>query len=497
MKASRFICFILAAVLLGGLFSFSAAAKQVEPSYIFSAEYLNSSYYRRLMACELTGDLRHDVITVALSQIGYHEGNSDADMDGMNIDGGKNFVEYNRLYGKVDNQEGNGVSYGYAWCAAFVSWSLRQAGVPVGYAQTEISCGRMTYWYERNDIFVAQGEGFVPELGDIIMFANDSSPSHVGLVLGVKGGYVYTVEGNNGGKVAVHKYKENDDYIYGYCLPKYPEVEGADYTELFESAIDMTGDYVINVSSLNARAKADTESEIVAELVRGDEVTVTEVSDSGRWGKIDVDGKEAWIYLAYATDAQFAIFTVHYDLDGGDGIMDQRKLKGDTLEITKATPFKKGHSFKGWSSVKDADTPDYAAGQSYSADADITLYALWEPLTYTVTFYSDDGSIIQQSEHKYGEKVPVPETVTKPDDDMYSYTFTGWNKEPVFLVVRDLKYTAIFEATPLPPKTEADGIDLVIRLAIGGAVLVVVAGAVVTVIMLKKKKKKALADSAE
>lgn len=494
MKLTRSICFILAAVLIAGLFSFSASAKQVEPSYVFSAEYLSSSYYRRLMACELTGDLRHDVITVALSQIGYHEGDSDADMDGMNVDGGRNFVEYNRLYGKVDNGEGNGVSYGYAWCAAFVSWTLRQAGVPISYAQTEISCGRMTYWYERNEIFVPQGEGFVPALGDIIMFANDSSPSHVGLVLGVKEGYVYTVEGNNGGKVAVHKYKENDDYIYGYCLPKYPAVEGADHTALFESAIDMTGDYVINVSSLNARAGADTESEIITELKKGDLVTVTEVSASGRWGKIDVDGREAWIYLAYATDANFAIYTLTYELDGGEGIVNQRKLKGDTVTITKAKPIKKGYSFVGWSSVKDGDTPDYEAGCEYSEDADLTLYAVWKPVIYTVTFYRDDGSIIQQSQHKYGEKVPVPETVTKADDGLYSYTFVEWNKKPPFLVTRNLEFTATFEATPLPPKAEDGCKDLTLWLAIGGGVLIIVVGTVVTALVLKRKKKKAMAE---
>jgi hypothetical protein len=32
---------------------------------------------------------------IALSQLGHHEGDSDADMDGWNLGGTNNFVEYN------------------------------------------------------------------------------------------------------------------------------------------------------------------------------------------------------------------------------------------------------------------------------------------------------------------------------------------------------------------------------------------------------------------
>ena len=127
-----------------------------------------------------------DVVSIAMTQYGYHEGNSEADMGGTNRDGYKNFAEYNRMYGKLDNGEGNGMSYGYSWCAAFVSWCLRQSRVEETAAITEVSCRRMTDWYREQGRFYSRQSGYTPLPGDIIMFHDgDGVPSHVGFVLGV------------------------------------------------------------------------------------------------------------------------------------------------------------------------------------------------------------------------------------------------------------------------------------------------------------------------
>ena len=96
-------------------------AGAVKPVYEFGGEYQSSPYYNNLLSYELTGDGRYDALAVAFTQLGYHEGDSDAEMNGENGSGSRNFVEYNRMYGKLDNGEGNGMSYGYSWCAAFVS----------------------------------------------------------------------------------------------------------------------------------------------------------------------------------------------------------------------------------------------------------------------------------------------------------------------------------------------------------------------------------------
>ena len=212
-------CALSVILLTAFLLPVSAAA----PVYEFSEEYKGTSYYQNLLTCSLTGDERYDVLAIAFSQLGYHEGDSEAQMDGANAKGSRNFVEYNRMYGKLDNGEGNGMSYGYSWCAAFVSWCLRHAGVDEEVAVSEVSCRRMTDWYRENATFHPRESGYVPRPGDIIMFHDgDGVAHHVGLVCGTEGSRVHVIDGNGREEsVATHVYHRHSRAILGYCVPDY------------------------------------------------------------------------------------------------------------------------------------------------------------------------------------------------------------------------------------------------------------------------------------
>ena len=131
----KFVAVAVGTAILAATLATPAAA--IQPSYNVGAAYSKSKFYDRLLAVEATGDQRYDVMSVALSQLGYHEGNSTSEMNGLNPSGSLNFVEYNRNIGTV------GGSYGFEWCAAFVSWCLRQAGVPTSAVTTEASCSRL------------------------------------------------------------------------------------------------------------------------------------------------------------------------------------------------------------------------------------------------------------------------------------------------------------------------------------------------------------------
>ncbi|MBE6678258.1 MAG: CHAP domain-containing protein [Ruminococcaceae bacterium] len=426
----------------------------VEPCYEVSQEYKDGGYYDRLLAYELTGDPRYDVLSIALTQLGYHEGDSDADMDGLNIDGDRNFVEYNRLYGKVDNKEGNGVSYGYAWCASFVTWCLRQAGVGYTQAINSISCSGMTDWYIRNKIFHFSEEGYIPLPGDIIMFSPNDDPSHVGLVLGVLEDKVYTVEGNNGGIVGIHSYDLTDDYILGYCVPKYGESDTVmDCEPLLTGNINKTGEFIVNAKSLNVRSDASNDSEVLGTLSKHDSVIVSE--RNGNWGKIEFEGAEGWIYMPHTTDADYMVYSLKYELGGGEGIEHQRKLKGGKFAVTDEIPARKGYDFIGWTDDKDSKEPNVKAGDVYSEDADITLYAIWKEAKYTVTFYDEDGTVLHSEECDFNAWVPTVEEPTKESDGEYKYVFAGWTPELVQVVVKDLEYTATYEKIALTEEEKA------------------------------------------
>lgn len=103
------------------------------------------------------------------------------------------------------------------WCACFLSWAAAQQrdtidGDPPRFADVDkgmkgFKDSRM--WRER---------GAEPIPGDYVFFDWDgrTDPDHVGAVLCVKDGYLYTIEGNSGGKVAVNRYPKNDPRIVGY-----------------------------------------------------------------------------------------------------------------------------------------------------------------------------------------------------------------------------------------------------------------------------------------
>lgn len=76
-------------------------------------------------------------------------------------------------------------------------------------------------------------------------------------------------------------------------------------------------------------------------------------------------------------------YTVTYNANGGTGApANQTKTYGTTLTLSSTKPTRTNYNFKGWGTSASATTVSYAAGASYTANAAITLYAIWE-LAYT------------------------------------------------------------------------------------------------------------------
>ena len=111
---------LLSAVALILAFTFIFAAMpaiEVDAlSYSGSSSYASGKFYQRLIAVQLSGVQRADIVAVAKSQVGYQEGNY-GQFSGE-VWGTKNYTEYGRWYGMND-----------MWCAMFVSWCANVAGV--------------------------------------------------------------------------------------------------------------------------------------------------------------------------------------------------------------------------------------------------------------------------------------------------------------------------------------------------------------------------------
>lgn len=166
------------------------------------------------------------VIDLALSQVGYHEKASNAELDSNTANSGdKNWTKYAR---DLDNLSGfyNGRKNGYAWCDVFVDWAFVQAygraAAQYLLCQPDNSAGAgcsFSAGYFRNK---GQFHTSNPQPGDQIFFGTGpDNVWHTGLVTSVNAAYVYTVEGNSSDSVARRTYRLDDSSIYGYGRPKW------------------------------------------------------------------------------------------------------------------------------------------------------------------------------------------------------------------------------------------------------------------------------------
>ena len=103
------------------------------------------------------------------------------------------------------------------WCACFLSWAADQQsetinGTPPSFADVDKGMTKF------KDSGMWRDSGTEPIPGDYVFFDWDGGidPDHVGAVLCVEGDFLYTIEGNSGGKVAVQRYPKNDPRIVGY-----------------------------------------------------------------------------------------------------------------------------------------------------------------------------------------------------------------------------------------------------------------------------------------
>ena len=200
------------------------------PSYTPSASYRSGKYYTQLCNVSLTGNQRTDLVNVARSQLGYHEGDNTSQLHGESS-GSSNYTEYGYWYG-TQVQGNSGGSY-YAWCAYFISWCARQAGIPTSIiSNASYACAGSDNGDFKNLDYYARGS-YTPKVGDLVFFCwegNSSCWDHVEIVIGVDSSNVTTLGGNTStNNVKTRSWKLSNSYIRGYGVPKYTSKLDAPY----------------------------------------------------------------------------------------------------------------------------------------------------------------------------------------------------------------------------------------------------------------------------
>ena len=231
-----------------------------------------------------------NVLAVAAAEVGTMESPANS-----------NNVKYNTWY------YGRAVSGArYSWCVTFVQWVLSQCGGSklLNGGKKTASCSVLADYAKKKNQWVTGN--YQP--GDLVFmnFSNTTATQHIGIVECVKGGYVYTIEGNtssgdagsqsNGGMVA--RRQRALKYIVGGYRPKYE-------LEVSRTPVTVTC-YLVKAGSIGTHVKALQHLLNVnggADLIVDGECGAKTVSAIAKFQKANhltadgVAGKDTWTAL--------------------------------------------------------------------------------------------------------------------------------------------------------------------------------------------------------
>lgn len=168
------------------------------------------------------------LILIAKNEIGYLEKKSNSQLNDKTANAGSaNYTKYWRDI-KPSYQ-------GEPWCAAFVSWCFMKT-FGLEKAQKLLKHWPYVYCPTLGSLFTQNTN---PKVGDIVIFKNNGTFTHTGIVTAVIGDRFYTIEGNtsgasgiiaNGGGVCAKSYFKSKLPGTKFCTPDYSLVTSSTET---------------------------------------------------------------------------------------------------------------------------------------------------------------------------------------------------------------------------------------------------------------------------
>ena len=387
MNLKKYSAFILAVVMLASAATLATSALTPyghglkmrgwlvnDPNYQFSPVYRTSVWYRNFNSLELTANDRNNVLRIAVSQLGYHEGDGPQDLDGMNFTSKGNYTEYARIFTPL-YEKGS-----FEWCATFVNWCLNQARFDK--ASSEMSCWKWAGELKAMDMFqnsAAYGGTYTPKPADFIFFnwnGVNTDSRHIGYVLYTTDTHVYTLEGNADNCVTVKSYELTSKKVIGYGTPPYEEGDEPTIDYSYKDGM-LRGTYVINANGTLLNKPANGEK--LADVPIGTAVVLYEVE--GSMAKVRFGDLYGYLPVKdlYLMTIAAGEDTVTYDANGGEGAPEPDVfIIGEPASVADGVPTLEGDTFLGWSVNPYDVVPVYRPGDSIFLKDDTTLYAVWE-----------------------------------------------------------------------------------------------------------------------
>ena len=174
--------------------------------------------------------------------------------------------------------------------------------------------------------------------------------------------------------------------------------------------------------------------EVTATLKDGTGIVVTNSSATG--------SKEQKVKILHAAN------TLSYDENGGEGGPQSAYTGGTSLNVSDAEPTREHYHFIGWNTEADGSGDGYKAEDVFTfandngnGGCEVTLYAQWKIVEYTVT-YMADGEPVSTEQVGYGKDAALPAV---PQKDGYVGKWDNDGKN----ITEDRTISAIYTEIPV------------------------------------------------
>ncbi|WP_159638974.1 InlB B-repeat-containing protein [Erysipelothrix anatis] len=138
-----------------------------------------------------------------------------------------------------------------------------------------------------------------------------------------------------------------------------------------------------------------------------------------------------------------SIYTVEFESNGGTPIAEIPGVHHGTTIQAPTPPTRPGYTFKNWYS--DATLKTKWDFKKHTVTNDMTLYAAWNEVNYTVTFETDGGTPVAPIKNvKYDQTIKEPDAPSRE-----GYGFDGWYHDATFTQKWNFATDTVTEDTSL------------------------------------------------
>jgi uncharacterized repeat protein (TIGR02543 family) len=149
------------------------------------------------------------------------------------------------------------------------------------------------------------------------------------------------------------------------------------------------------------------------------------VNGAGSW---NISGGQASSRTFTVTEP-IPTYTISYDANGGSGAPSpQTKTHDITLTLSSTTPTRSNYTFSHWNTSSGGSGSSYSPGGSYTTNASATLYAIWTPVQYTISYLNTKGAANSNPTSYTIEDTPITFSALP---NVTGYNFSSWSPSSI------------------------------------------------------------------